>query len=148
MTFEQMVEAVVQLSPAEQEALLQIVRQRQPARREDEDASLALHESRAGYGAVAQAQRMGEEEPAVGLYLPVPDSVARAIRLPEKRLQADLLLELAAALYAQDVLPFGKARELAGLTSRDFARALGQRGVARHYGKEELADDLIYARGE
>ena len=84
----------------------------------------------------------------MGLYLSVPDSVVQAIRLPEKRIPADLLLELAVALYAQDVLPFGKARELAGITSREFARALGQRGVARHYGPEELADDLIYARGE
>ena len=61
-------------------------------------------------------------------------------------MQEGLLLELAVALYAQEVLPFGKARELAGSTRREFARALGQRGVARHYGKEELDDDLTYAR--
>ncbi len=84
----------------------------------------------------------------MGLCLPVPDSVVQAIRLPEKRMQADLLLELAVALYAQDVLPFGKARELAGATAREFARALGQRGIARHYGQEELQDDLTYACGE
>ena len=84
----------------------------------------------------------------MGLCLQVPDSVAQAIRLPEKRMQEGLLLELAVALYAQEVLPFGKARELAGATRREFARTLGQRDVARHYGKEELEDDLTYARGQ
>jgi predicted HTH domain antitoxin len=82
----------------------------------------------------------------MGLYLQVPDSVAQAIRLPEKRMQEGLLLELAVALYAQEVLPFGKARELAGATRREFAHTLGQRGVVRHYGTDELADDLSYAR--
>ena len=84
----------------------------------------------------------------MSLVLQIPDSVAQALRFPEKRIQEELLLELAVALYAQDVLPFGKARELAGPTRREFARSLGQRGVARHYGPEELQDDLIYARGK
>jgi predicted HTH domain antitoxin len=84
----------------------------------------------------------------VGLYLPIPDSVTQAIRLPEKRMQEGLLLELAVALYAQEVLPFGKARELAGAARREFAHILGQRGVARHYGKDELDDDLSYARSQ
>ena len=84
----------------------------------------------------------------MGLSLQVPDSVAQAIRIPEKRMQESLLLELAVALYAQEVLPFGKARELAGATGREFARTLGQRGVVRHYGREELEDDLTYARGQ
>ena len=84
----------------------------------------------------------------MGLHLQVPDSVVQAIRLPEKRMQQDLLLELAVALYAQDVLPFGKASELAGMTRREFAHWLGRRGIARHYGREELEDDLTYARGE
>jgi predicted HTH domain antitoxin len=85
---------------------------------------------------------------AMGLVLQVPESVAQAIRLPEKHMQEGLLLELAVALYAREVLPFGKARELAGATRREFALALGQRGVARHYGKEEIEDDLIYARSQ
>lgn len=77
--------------------------------------------------------------------LHVPDSVVQAIRLPDKGLQDGLLRELAVALYAQAALPFGKARELAGVTRREFARILAQRGVARHDGRDELADDLGYA---
>jgi predicted HTH domain antitoxin len=78
--------------------------------------------------------------------LHIPDSVARAIRLPEGRLSQELLLELSVALYAQGVLPFGKARELAGLGKYEFGQLLGKREIPRHYGREELEDDLAYAR--
>lgn len=84
----------------------------------------------------------------MGLSLPIPDSVVQAVRLPEKRLQTEMLLELAIALYAQDMLSFGKARELAGLGKYEFGQVLGRRGIARHYGTAELEDDLAYARGQ
>ncbi len=84
----------------------------------------------------------------MGLSLQVPDSVAQAMRLPGKRLPERLLLELAVTLYAQELLPLGKARELAGMTRQEFGRILGQRGIERHYGKDELEDDLVYARRE
>ncbi|MBU4224990.1 MAG: UPF0175 family protein, partial [Chloroflexi bacterium] len=45
-------------------------------------------------------------------------------------------------------LSFGKARELAGMGKYEFGRLLGERGIPRHYGREELEDDLAYARGE
>jgi len=43
----------------------------------------------------------------MGLQLHIPDSVTQAIRLPEKRMEEGLLVELALALYAQQVLSFG-----------------------------------------
>lgn len=83
----------------------------------------------------------------MGLQLHIPDSIAQAIRLPEARLQQELLIELAVALYAQGLLSFGKSRELAGMGKSAFGQVLGKRGVVRHYGPEELEDDLTYARG-
>ncbi len=80
------------------------------------------------------------------LELQIPDSVAQAIRLPERRLRDELLLELAIALYAQEALSFGKARELAGMTNYEFGQILGKREISRHYGREEFEDDLTYAR--
>lgn len=77
--------------------------------------------------------------------LHIPDSVVQAIRLPEKRIVQELLVELAIALYAQGFLSFGKARELAGLGKYEFGQLLGRRGIPRHYGQEELEDDLRYA---
>jgi predicted HTH domain antitoxin len=82
----------------------------------------------------------------MGLQLLIPDSVAQAIRLPEERLEKDLLVELALALYAQGSLSLGKARELADMDKYDFGQLLGQRGIPRHYGPDELDDDLTHAR--
>lgn len=82
------------------------------------------------------------------LQLSIPDSVLSAIRLPETMIEQALLIELAIALYAQELLSFGKARELAQMSKYEFGQLLGQRGVLRHYGLEELEDDLSYASGE
>ena len=84
----------------------------------------------------------------MGLKLEIPDSIAQAMRLPEKRMERGLLVELALALYAQGTLAFGKARELAGMDHYAFSQLLGQRGIPRHCGSEEFADDLRYARGQ
>ena len=84
----------------------------------------------------------------MSVQLHIPDSVACAIRLPEERIAQELLEELAIALYAQGLLSFGKARELAGMGKYEFGQLLGKRGIRRHYGREELEDDLKYARGE
>lgn len=82
------------------------------------------------------------------LQLRIPDSVAQAIRLPEERKVQELTVELAIALYAQGFLSFGKARELAGMGKYEFGLLLGKRGIPRHYGQEELEDDLSYAHSE
>lgn len=82
------------------------------------------------------------------MQLSIPDSVLSAIRLPESRIEQELLQELAIALYSQELLSFGKARELAQMGKYDFGQLLGQRGVTRHYASEELEDDLSYASGE
>jgi len=37
---------------------------------------------------------------------------------------------------------------LADMGKYEFGKLLGERGVPRHYGREELEDDLTYARGE
>ena len=81
----------------------------------------------------------------MSLQLEIPDSITQAIRLPEKRIKQDLLTELAIALYSQEVLSFGRARELAGMAKYDFGRLLGKRGIGRHYGLEDLQDDIDYA---
>ena len=53
--------------------------------------------------------------------------------------------ELALALYARDILSFGKARELAALSKHEFHTLLGEREIPRHYTEAELAEDLDYA---
>ena len=56
----------------------------------------------------------------------IPDSVAQAIRLPEDRIDEELRVELAIALYAQRLLSFGKARELAEKGKYEFGRLIAK----------------------
>lgn len=84
----------------------------------------------------------------MGLQLHIPDSITQSIRLPEERMAEELLKELAIALYAHGLLSFGRARELADMGKYEFGKLLGECGVPRHYGREELEDDVTYARGE
>ena len=84
----------------------------------------------------------------MSITLQVPDSVARSLRLPQGEAEERLRCELAAALYAQEILSFGKAAELAGTSRYQFAELVTRRGIPRHYGQEELAEDLAYGRGE
>ncbi|WP_254840579.1 UPF0175 family protein [Natronomonas marina] len=76
----------------------------------------------------------------------ITDEVYEALRLPEDERELVLRRELAVACYRQDILSFGKARELADMSSREFQRLLGRRGIERHYTDEELDDDIAYAR--
>jgi predicted HTH domain antitoxin len=75
----------------------------------------------------------------------ITDEVYDALQLPEGEREAALKAILAVSLYDADLLSFGKARQLAGLSRREFHRLLGERGIARHYTREELDEDLAYA---
>jgi len=81
------------------------------------------------------------------LHFDIPDSIASSLRLPEPEMEPRLRAELAVALYGQEILAFGKASELAGISRHSFADLVGQRGIQRHYTEVELAQDLDYARG-
>jgi Uncharacterised protein family (UPF0175). len=75
----------------------------------------------------------------------IDDEVYEALQLPEGERSDALKKELAVSLYARDILSFGKARSLAGLSKREFHDILGDREIPRHYGDTELAEDLDYA---
>lgn len=82
-----------------------------------------------------------------GIDLHIPSSIAEALRLPEAEAEQAIRRELAIALYGQGLLSFGKARELAALDKAVFGQLLGERGVLRHYGPQEAAEDVQYATG-
>lgn len=84
----------------------------------------------------------------MSIILEIPTSVAQALKLPPKQQAQRLFRELALTLYEQEILSFGKARELAGLSKSDFSQLLGQRKIDRHYSQEELEEDLTYANRE
>ena len=82
------------------------------------------------------------------LSIDVPESVVEAIRLPEGEQPARLRLELALALYSQDLVSLGKAAELARVDRMELAEQLARRKIPRHYSETELQEDLDYARGQ
>jgi len=84
----------------------------------------------------------------VSIKLEIPDSITQAMRLPPAERQQRLSIELALSLYAQEILSYGKARELAGLDKREFGLLLGQRQIARHYDPDDLKNDIAYGRGQ
>ncbi len=84
----------------------------------------------------------------MALQISLSDSIVQALRIPEQRIEQELRQELAVALYAQDILSFGKARELAEMDKYEFGQLLSRRAVLRHYSSEELDDDINYARSE
>lgn len=82
------------------------------------------------------------------ILLEIPDSVAHALRLPPTEQRQQLIVELALSLYAQGILSFGKARELANMDKLEFGLLLGKRKLPRHYNSEDLQDDLAYGSGQ
>ena len=79
------------------------------------------------------------------ILLEIPDSVARAMRLPPNEQRRQLVVELAVSLYAQSILSFGKACELAGMSKLEFGILLGKRNIPRQYNEQDLQDDISYA---
>ena len=77
--------------------------------------------------------------------LDIPDLIARSIRLPLPEIEPRLRTELAIALYAQGILSFGKAAELAGTSRYAFADLIDNRNIPRHYTEDDLRHDLDYA---
>jgi predicted HTH domain antitoxin len=75
----------------------------------------------------------------------IDDDVYEALQLPEGERSPAMKRELAISLYARDILSFGKARALAEMSNREFQKLLGEREIPRHYGKQELEEDLEYA---
>jgi predicted HTH domain antitoxin len=84
----------------------------------------------------------------MALQLEISESIKSGLRLPESEMKPRLRLELALALYSQDILSLGKAADLAEVSRYQFGAVLGSRGVPRHFSEEDLALDLSYARGQ
>ena len=84
----------------------------------------------------------------MNITLQIPDSITRSLRIPEAEAEARVRQELAAALYANGLLSFGKASELAAVSRFTFSDVLARRHIVRHYGQEELTEDFAYADGQ
>lgn len=80
--------------------------------------------------------------------LKIPEDVVASLRIPPDELEDELHKELALALYQRGMLSSGKAAALSGMTRQQFEDLLSKRKILRHYGKEELEEDLEYVRSD
>ena len=78
--------------------------------------------------------------------LEIPGEILTALKLPPDEAEAELRKELALSLYQRGVLSVGKAKKLAGMDIWSFDKLLGERHIQRHYTKEDLREDIKYAR--
>ncbi|MGA1823405.1 MAG: UPF0175 family protein [bacterium] len=83
----------------------------------------------------------------MSVQLEIPDELIVAMKIPLPQLKKELTKELAFVLYARWALSMGKARQMAGLTKREFINELASRGIERHYTTKELSEDIAYAQG-
>ena len=83
----------------------------------------------------------------MSVQLEIPDELIVAMKIPLPELKKELTKELAFVLYARWALSMGKARQMAGLTKREFLHELASRGIERHYTNKELSEDIAYAKG-
>jgi predicted HTH domain antitoxin len=68
----------------------------------------------------------------------IPDDIVQSARLTT----AELLLELAVALFQREKLTLGQASRLAGMNQWQFQQLLASRDISLHYGVAEFEADL------
>ena len=74
--------------------------------------------------------------------LEIPQDIFDSARLTP----AELKIEMAVHLYAEQRLSIGKARELAGLTLWEFRQLLASRRISPHYDAADLDQDVSTLR--
>ncbi len=78
-----------------------------------------------------------EAQTTTAVLIGIPRDVMHTARMTA----GDMKRELALALFQQDRLSFGKARELAGMTVWAFQQLLGSREIPVHYDVEDYLED-------
>jgi len=81
------------------------------------------------------------------IIIEIPKEIALSLKIPGEKAKVQLKEELAIHLYKEGFLSFGKARALADLSKWDFAERLGSKRVPRHYTRENLKEDMVFANG-
>jgi predicted HTH domain antitoxin len=74
----------------------------------------------------------------------IPEDILGAIPGNAADVEARLRLELACALYQRELASFGSAARVAGMHPFAFGHELTRRGITRHYGEAEMAEDAAY----
>lgn len=74
--------------------------------------------------------------------VPVPQDLARILRISEKELPKTVRIYLAIELYREGVISLGKAAEIAGVSRWEMMEILASKGVSIQYDEEDLREDV------
>lgn len=80
-----------------------------------------------------------------GITIEIPEDIIHTMKLPRSQVKNYLMTDIAASLYKQGILSFGKARQLCKMTKWEFQRELGTRKIERHYERKNLQEDIDFA---
>jgi len=83
----------------------------------------------------------------VAVTFDIPEDVLASLHGSAADVESCLRLELACGLYQRELASFGNAARVAGLHPFVFGHELTRRGIVRHYGDAEMADDAAYVAG-
>lgn len=72
----------------------------------------------------------------------LPEKVLKALGLRESEAESGLKKEMAVYFFQRNLLSFGQARQLSGLSIWDFLELLRERKVPIHYDLKEYKEDL------
>ena len=77
------------------------------------------------------------------LTIEIPESVFRALKIPEDQWPAFFRSTVAVSLYREGRISLGKAKEIAGLENKwEMIQLLNQRGVDFNYTARDAKEDL------
>jgi len=71
----------------------------------------------------------------------IPPQVVRALGLMDREVVRTIKTELAVNYFEREMLTFGQARQLSGLSVWDFMEVLRERRVPLHYSETEYEED-------
>lgn len=84
----------------------------------------------------------------MSITLDLDDQALASLPLRSGELERCMQIELACRFYAKGWLSLGQAARLAKLDRFALGVELGERGIARQYGLDDLEADLAYAGGQ
>ncbi len=71
----------------------------------------------------------------------IPNQFVRALGIHDKDVSRTIRKEIAVHFFKENMLSFGLARQLSGLSVRDFMELLRERKVSMHYSEVDYNQD-------
>lgn len=82
----------------------------------------------------------------MSLTITIPDALLETVKIPKRKIERELKIDLAFLMYEKEIIAMGTARRFSGMTKWEFLEGLSEKGIERHYHTKELEEDIKYAK--